>query len=85
VIDGRYEVGRHDRIGQRISGVLVALAMDHAAADATAGQNAGEAAGPMVAAVATGSSVAVSLADFGRAAKFACPDDERFIQHAAAG
>jgi|GEM_PF-4682295 len=51
--------------------------------DAAASKDAGEAVGPMIAAVGPSAGVAVSLADLRRAAELAGPHDKRFIEQAA--
>ena len=75
--DGGGEVFGGDGVSGGVGGPAVGCAVDEAALDAAAGEGGGVAAGPVFAA-------GVGGGDSGVAAEFADPDDQGFVEHAAA-
>ena len=78
--DGGLEIVDGDGVLDDAVAEIVGGAVGEAGADAAAGQEGGEAAGVMVAAVIGGRELALLLIG---AAELAAPDHQRVIQHAA--
>src|SRR6185312_7163551 len=78
--DGGVEIVDMDAIADDVVAIVIGFAVDDARLDAAAGKQHGEAAAMMVAAIVGLGERALAV---NSSAKFAAPDDERFIQQPA--